>query len=346
MKRSTILAITIVLGLTLIVLLVKLFFPSSSTNITKTVLTGKEWLNTEFGKDRVELKGKNSLVFFWNASDVNSRKMIKIVNEWNTRYAGLLQITGIHCPEFDFEKEKKNIVKLVEDLNIKWPLVLDNENTLRKMFMNDELPALYLLNYKGKTVYFHKGPGDYETAEAALQAAISQLNPKALLPELEKPEITGVCFMVTPDLYCGYRKGAIVNKGGFFTEKSHDYKGNINLPADTMALRGRFKVFKEYIETDGSGAEVLLNFTATEVNIVAETIPPGEACLELLFNGQPLTKEIKGENVDENYQVKLKFPGMYQLLKNRKKAEKGILSVKAVKGKFRLYAFRFYGCSE
>lgn len=346
MKRSTFVAISVVLGLTLVLGLVKLLLPSSAMDTVKTVLTGKEWLNTEFGKDRVELKGKNTLVLLWNMSDINSRKTIKKVNEWKALYGGMLQVAGVHCPEFEFEREKKSVVRIVEELKINWPVVLDNNKVLKKMFRNEELPALYIINKNGKTVYAHKSDGDYEMSEAAIQSAIKELYPKAELPLLKKPEITGICFIISPDLYVGTQKGSIANKGGFVSEKTHDYKGSTELLSDTIALKGKFKAFKEYIESDGIGGEVLLNFAATEVNIVADAVSTGEATLEVLLDGKAIKKDIRGKNLEENNRVKLKYPGMYQIIKNNKKAEKGVLSIKVLKGNFRLYAFRFYGCVE
>jgi len=127
MKRSTVLAVLAVLVVTLVIGLAGIFFPASPKETLKVVITGKEWLNTEFGRDRLELKGKNTLLVFWKASDINSLKTVKKLNEWKDQYGGLLQIAGIHCPEFEFEKERKNIVRVVEELKIKWPVLLDND---------------------------------------------------------------------------------------------------------------------------------------------------------------------------------------------------------------------------
>ena len=346
MKRSTVLAVLAVLVVTLVIGLAGIFFPASPKETLKVVITGKEWLNTEFGRDRLELKGKNTLVVFWNASDINSLKTVKKLNEWKAQYGGLLQIAGIHCPEFEFEKEKKNIVRLVEELKIKWPVLLDNDGALKKIFKNTELPALYLINSSGKTVYTHKGDGDYEISEAEFQAAVKVMEPNATLPKLKKPEIAGVCFIITPDLYTGSIKGLPANKGGFIAEKLHDYKFNAEIPPDAFALKGKFKALKEYVESETPGSGLFLNFAATEVNIVADSVLNGDTMLEVLLDNKPVKPESRGRNLDGNNQVRLKYPGMYQLLKNTAKAEKGILSVKLVKGKCRLYAFRFYGCSE
>ena len=345
MKRSSVLAVTAIIIITFI-FVVSSILPSGSKNEKiKTVLTGKEWLNLEFGSDRLELKGKTTLVVFWNCSSVASRKTIKKINEWKEKYGAALQFAGVHSPEFAFEKNAGIVGKVTEELKLKWPVVLDNTGVLKQSFNAKTVPSFYIIDKGGRKVFFHSGDGEYELLENALREALKKANPSAVLPEAPKSSFAGICFVSTPDFYCGSAAGKIANREGLGAEKFRNYKGIKEIPENSLALNGKFKPTREYLESGAQGAGLLLNFTATEVNIIAEA-GKSEAVLEVLLDGAPVPEASKGKNLDEKNQVKIKGAGMYQLIKNKKKPAKGVLSVRNVKGDYRVYAFRFYGCSE
>lgn len=347
MKRSTFVAISIIALITILLVAVRLIYPGSNKDMVRTVLTGKEWLNMQFGSDRLELKGKTTLLVFWNYTDIHSKKTLKKVEEWKEKYGPALQIIGIHTPEFAFEKEIKNIKRSVEELKIKYSVVLDNNAELKGSFKNETVPSLYIVNKEGKIVYVHKEDGEYDAIESVLREALLKADPSLKLKEFVKNTATGLCFPLTPDLYFGAVKGVIANKEGLVTDKVHNFKSVKDIPEDSIALAGKFKASKEYLESNiqGTAPVVSLNFTATEVCLVAEA-SNDEAIIEVLLNGKPLKKESRGKNLDDKNQVKLKGPALYQLIKNKSKPEKGILTIKGIKGDCKLYALRFYGCSE
>ena len=345
MKRSTFIAIAVIAVLTVVIVLVKVIYPGSSREKTRTVLAGKEWLNIEYGLDRMELKKKTTLIVFWNYTDINSKKTIKQVEEWQEKYGALLHVAAVHSPEFAFEKDIKNIKRSVEEMKIKFPVLLDNNAEQKSSFNNESVPSLHLVNKEGKIVYSHNGDGDYEASENAIREALLKANAGLNLPEIVKAPITGLCFAITPDLYLGLTKGVIANKEGLVPDKAHHYKAVKDIPEDSIALTGKFKTAKEYLESDGKEAVIALNFTGLEVNLVAEAVND-EATLEILLNGKPIKKEAKGKNLDDKNQLKIKNPGLYQVIKNKTKPEKGILTIKGLKGEYKLYALRFYGCRE
>jgi len=295
-------AISVIVFLTVLIVAVKMIFPGSKKETIRAVLAGKEWLNMEYGADRVELKGKTTLIVFWNYTNISSKKILKKVEGWKEKYGASLQVVGVHTPEFAFEKDAKNIKKSVEESKIKYSIVLDNSAELKESFKNESVPFLYIINKEGKLIYSHGGDGDYEISEAAIREALTKANSSLKLPEFIKNPITGLCFSMTPDLYLGVSKGVIVNKEGLVSDKTHNYKMIKEIPEDSIALNGKFRAAKEYLESDGPGG-VSLNFTATEVNIVAEA-NNDEAALEILLNGRSINRESRGKNLDDKNQIK------------------------------------------
>ena len=75
-----------------------------------------------------DLKGKVVLVDFWTYSCINCIRTIPYLNAWNEKYADSgLVIVGVHAPEFDFEKDSKNVQAAVEKFGIEYAVVQDNE---------------------------------------------------------------------------------------------------------------------------------------------------------------------------------------------------------------------------
>ncbi len=87
-----------------------------------------------------EPRGKVVLVDFWIYSCVNCIRTFPYLREWNVKYAddGLV-ITGVHNPEFEFEKVYSNVLKTTQDNDFKtW----DN-------YSNRFWPAKYLIGKDG-----------------------------------------------------------------------------------------------------------------------------------------------------------------------------------------------------
>lgn len=128
-------------------------------------IVGDVWLGSKpFTKE--DLKGKLVLVDFWTYSCVNCLRTIPYLKMWRDEYKdkGFL-IIGIHTPEFDFEKNPKNVEKAIKDLGVGWPVVMDNEYINWNNFANHYWPAKYLVDKTGKIVYTHFGEGAYGETE-------------------------------------------------------------------------------------------------------------------------------------------------------------------------------------
>jgi thiol-disulfide isomerase/thioredoxin len=137
----------------------------------------KGWLNTPGNKPlRVEdLHGKVVLVEFWTFACYNCRNQLPYVKAWYEKYGSEgLVVVGVHTPEFDYESKPKNVQKAVEELGIRFPVVLDNDFATWKRFRNQYWPAVYLIDHQGKIVYVAVGEGDYSRTEKEIQRLLKQ----------------------------------------------------------------------------------------------------------------------------------------------------------------------------
>ncbi len=117
------------------------------------------WLNSD-PLTAAELRGRVVLVDFWTFSCVNWLRTLPYVRAWHERYRerGLV-VVGAHAPEFGFEHDLTNVRRAVEDLDIGYPVVIDNDFTIWRAFDNHYWPALYLLDGEARVRHETVRPG-------------------------------------------------------------------------------------------------------------------------------------------------------------------------------------------
>ncbi len=85
-------------------------------------------------------------------------RTIPAVRELYHRYArqGLIVI-GMHSPEFNYEHDLNNVKDAVAQLNVPYPVALDNDFTTWNAFSNRYWPSLYVIDKRGVIRYNHIG---------------------------------------------------------------------------------------------------------------------------------------------------------------------------------------------
>lgn len=66
-------------------------------------------------------------------------------------------MVGVHAPEFPREKEPANVRKNVRDLEVAYPVVLDNDFKMWDALGNRYWPTLYLVDAEGVIRRVHAG---------------------------------------------------------------------------------------------------------------------------------------------------------------------------------------------
>ena len=77
----------------------------------------------------------------WTYSCINCIRTLPYITAWDEKYRNEgLMIVGIHTPEFEFEKNKDNVLAAVKKFGINYPVVLDNEKEIWNAFQNKYWP--------------------------------------------------------------------------------------------------------------------------------------------------------------------------------------------------------------
>lgn len=96
------------------------------------------------------LRGEVVLINFWTYSCINWRRQLPYVRAWVEKYKkqGLV-VVDVHAPEFEFERNIANIKWAVKDMEIDYPVAVDDGHVVRRAFGNRAWPALYFVERRG-----------------------------------------------------------------------------------------------------------------------------------------------------------------------------------------------------
>jgi thiol-disulfide isomerase/thioredoxin len=121
-----------------------------------------------------ELRGRVVLIDFWTFGCYNCRNTLPAVKTWDTRYRGQgLTIIGVHTPELDTERDLENVRREVADLQIRYPVLTDNDYATWKAYKVEGWPTMFLLDKSGHIRWMHVGEGAYDEAEQIIQRLLA-----------------------------------------------------------------------------------------------------------------------------------------------------------------------------
>jgi thiol-disulfide isomerase/thioredoxin len=320
-----------------------------------------DWLNSKPLK-MSDLRGKVVLVDFWEYTCVNCIRTLPYLKEWNKRYAkdGLV-IIGIHTPEFEFARDRKNVEQATKKLGITWPVLVDSEYKNWQAFNNSYWPRKYFIDPTGKIVADHAGEGGYEESEARIQFMLKQLNPKLTFPKVmaavrdtDRPGAR--CYPVTPEMYVGARgeqsnqHGNIANyepgKTGAFKDPGGPYNDG------KIYVEGPWRMEPEslrHARTTNSIATdyIVIRYHALECNAVIKPEGGMPFAVFIFQDGKPLPKTDAGADIQYNDKgksyIQVDEPRMYRLTKNAKFGYHD-LRMATMSPDFGLYSFTFSSC--
>ncbi|MGH9906107.1 MAG: redoxin domain-containing protein [Pyrinomonadaceae bacterium] len=136
--------------------------------------SGGFWLNSE-PLTLKSLRGRVVLIEFWTFACYNCRNTLPSVKTWHARYRDKgLTIIGVHSPEFDSERNIDNLRRQVAALDIKYPVVADNDYATWKVYGVEAWPTFFLLDKQGRVRWTHVGEGAYAETEQVIKKLLAE----------------------------------------------------------------------------------------------------------------------------------------------------------------------------
>jgi cytochrome c biogenesis protein CcdA/thiol-disulfide isomerase/thioredoxin len=239
------------------------------------------WLNTPGGRPLTiaGLRRKVVLVSFWTYTCVNCLRELPHVKAWYDAYRrdGFV-VVGVHAPEFAFEHEPRNVRRAVRDLDIQYPVSLDNDFGTWNAYANQYWPANYLIDREGHVRYVHFGEGQYDRTERAIRALLTVDGiPRAAMRPDRTPS-----GPQTPETYLGWKRLSPAYSGSPIEEgRIAAYMFPDTLPEDGFAYAGRWRVEGER-SVAGPGARLRIRAHARLVYLVLS----GRGTVTVLVDGR------------------------------------------------------------
>jgi len=270
------------------------------------------------------LKGKVVLVDFWTYSCINCLRSIPYVRAWAGKYKDQgLVVIGVHAPEFAFEKRIDNVKRAVADLEITYPVAIDNDYVIWTMFNNEYWPAHYFIDSQGRIRYHHFGEGGYEESERVIQRLLAEAGETTVATDVVSVTASGAGAasaehdVLSEETYIGYeRAGRFVSPGGVVKDASHQYQYTTSqLRLNDWALSGRWTVGPEHAGLDAKDGAIVYRFHARDLHLV---LGPGK-------DGQPVRFRVTidgvapgahhGADVDARGEGVVSEQRLYQLIR-------------------------------
>ena len=144
-------------------------------------ISGGQWINSA-PLTLKELRGRVVLIEFWTFACYNCRNTLPTIKMWDSRYRDKgLTIIGVHTPELDIERNLDSLRREIAALEIKYPVVTDNDYATWKAYKVEAWPTLFVLDKQGHVRWTHVGEGAYAQTEEVIEK---------LLAEKETGEVT------------------------------------------------------------------------------------------------------------------------------------------------------------
>jgi cytochrome c biogenesis protein CcdA/thiol-disulfide isomerase/thioredoxin len=256
----------------------------------------EQWFNTPGDRPLTlkQLRGRVVLVDFWTYSCINCIRTLPYLKAWDAKYRkDGLTIVGVHTPEFPFEREASNVEAAIQENDIGYPVVQDNEQATWNAYGNQYWPAEYFVDAKGNVRYVHFGEGEYGEKEKVIRELLAEAGHEVKGKEVRVKAVVPSTTVTTPETYLGVARAERFTNP-MLSPGLHDFSAPAGLPANEFAYHGRWRIGLD--SATAAGGSLDLNFGARRVYLVLGS--PGHARqVQVRLDGKPISSGDAGSDV-------------------------------------------------
>ncbi len=294
------------------------------------------------------LKGKVVLIDFWTYSCINCLRAIPYVRAWAQKYSSQgLVVVGVHTPEFAFEKSPGNVQRAVNDLQIKYPVAIDNDYAVWRAFSNKFWPAHYFIDAQGRIRHHHFGEGGYAESERVIQQLLAESGRKDVSQDVVAVKAQGAQAasdagnVLSPETYVGYdRAENFVSPGGPVKDAAHVYAdGDPRL--NEWGLTGDWTIGSEMAKLNRAGGSVVYRFHARDLHLVLGGAAAGKTLrFRVTIDGKAPGAD-HGSDVDAQGNGVIDGQRLYQLIRQQGPVGERRFEIRFLDPGVEAYAFTF-----
>jgi thiol-disulfide isomerase/thioredoxin len=281
-----------------------------------------EWLNSP-PLTTAGLRGKVVLVDFWTYTCINWLRTLPYVRGWAGKYEDQgLVVIGVHTPEFPFEHDIENVRRAVTDMNIGYPVAIDNDYAIWLAFGNHYWPALYFADANGDIRHHHFGEGEYQQSEMVIQQLLAEAGASGIGDELISVDARGIeaaadwGSLRSPENYVGYeRTENFASPGGATPGVSQAYALPSRLGLNQWALSGDWTMGEQATSLNTANGRIVCRFHARDLHLVMGPAARGTSVrFQVLLDGKP-PNDAHGADTDSQGNGTVIDQRLYQLIR-------------------------------
>lgn len=234
------------------------------------LINSSYWVNTKSG-NLEKLEEKVLLINFirlGNLASINNLSFYKFINKI-TKNNSNFRMVSVHAPVLEVERNYQNVKKFIEESNIDWPVVLDNDNEIGKKMKNQYIPATYIFDKNWELKYEHFGEGQYQEIAEYLERLLN-LDYNATAFHKHTPD----CVSGSSDIFLGLAKSQAQFAGDITPGKIVNFVKNIKTNENSISFSGDFMLENEYIQAEGDLSEIYFEFTGLRSFLFAQASHP------------------------------------------------------------------------
>ena len=279
------------------------------------------WLNGEPATP-ASLRGHVVLVCFGTYTCINWIHALPYIRAWADAYAERgLKVVGVQTPEFAFESDLDNVKRALAEMDVRYPVAVDNDYAVWQAFANHYWPALYIADADGRIRHHHFGEGGYDESEMVIQMLLRDAGGDIDLPRV-RVEPHGVeeaadwSNVGSPETYLGYdRASGFASPGGLAADAVTGYSAPGTLRRNEWALTGKWRIGPVPVLLTEPGGAITFEFHARDVHLVmGPPIGHPPVRFRVRVDGRA-PGAAAGVDIDEDGNGTADYQRMYQLIR-------------------------------
>jgi cytochrome c biogenesis protein CcdA/thiol-disulfide isomerase/thioredoxin len=307
-----------------------------------------DWLNSP-PLTSEGLRGKVVLVDFWTYSCINCLRAIPYVRAWAEKYKDQgLVVIGVHAPEFAFEKNIDNVRRAAKDLNIDYPIAIDNDYAIWRAFNNSYWPAHYFIDAQGRIRHHHFGEGEYAESEKIIQQLLAEAGKGDVSRDIVSVNAQGaeaapdMDDVKSPETYIGYTRAEnFASPGGAVDDKRQVYAAAPQLQLNQWALAGDWTIEGERAVLNEANGRIAYRFHARDLHLVLGPAADGKPVrFRVLIDGKAPEGD-HGADIDEQGDGTITEQRLYQLVRQSKPSADREFEIEFLDPGAQAFAFTF-----
>jgi hypothetical protein len=279
------------------------------------------WLNSR-PLTPEDLAGRVVLASFGTYTCINWIRSLPYVRAWADKYSDKsLAVIGIQTPEFEFEGQVENVERAIKEMDVRYPVVVDNEYAVWQAFGNNYWPALYFVDAQGRIRHHHFGEGEYEESEMVIQMLLREAGADVDqgLVQVEPEGVEAAAdwaSLGSAENYLGYGRAAgFASPGGAVPDENHVYTAPAGLRHNQWALSGDWRIGLVPALLGQHGGSISYQFHARDLHLVMG--PPAarpQVRFRVRLDGEAPGRA-HGIDVDQNGNGTADYQRLYQLVR-------------------------------